>query len=370
MTAHSSRHKQGVASDQCRSDRFATLPLCHAVTILLMTAVGCWQVGASSHSAAPVTYSVSAGCTYDDNVFHYSPQDIDTFIHNYEGHRGKFASVRSLDDAVVNVSGRLLWRPKVIRRHTTQLGLAVSAHQYVSNPVKSHLSAALRFRQYLSKALHAEGSYLVVPRYLIRNYPVPGQGTDYEPCTFAEHLLGIEVGCRMWELAPIGQAATVTPFLRYETDNYQPSFAVYDTRAWRTGAGAEVTLTRWLDAEGSYEFKAAAARGPNPDISYGQHDIAVGLKPSLGKLSLDLGYDYGRRVFTAQPEADSTHAGRIDVTTTIRGHATLSLSPRLTLVLEYDREARNSSSPYRADIDEVKNYTENRIGLGVRLGEG
>jgi hypothetical protein len=318
-----------------------------------------------SATARPVlTFSAGLNANYDNNVFEYSPQDESTFIYRFnQGINPKrFAAVHSLDDLVADITLRGDWSPRVIHAHTTTLGLSFTGHQYVANPTKSYLSAAAHARQYWARGAYAEASYVLIPHYLIRYYRALDGSAIYWPCAFAEYLVTLKAN------VPLGRVAELAPFGRYEIDSYVSPYQVYDTRAWRMGVDAGVAPVRFLNAGATYEYKSAQATGPAPDISYYQHDVAGSLEPHWGPFGLVIGYGQSWRYYTTTTAQDSTHAGRVDVVIAPSAKATVRLGSRVALVGSFGRESRSSTAPYRSDIDEVKNYTEWRAGLGIRLG--
>lgn len=311
--------------------------------------------------AAPgLTFTAGASADYDDNIFQYSARDESIFTYRGQPNRFPF---RSLDDAVVDVTGRLTWRTSLVAGHTSLLGVSAAGHQYVSNPVKSYLSGSVRARQYLNPSLHFEASCLFIPRYLIRYYHDPRQFTSYVPCTFAEHLAVLDAGwmpLKWLELAPA---------VRYEIDRYQAPFEFYNSTAWRAGIGLRCAPFRVVGLGAAYEFKASRSRADSgPDVSYDQHDAAISVKPKLGNVELAVGCDYTWRGYTAAALVDTTHAGRVDATRAVFAGVTLALTQAISIVGNYRFERRSSVSPYRADIDEVKDYTQNVVGLGIRVG--
>jgi hypothetical protein len=311
--------------------------------------------------AAPgLTFTAGASVDYDDNIFQYSARDESIFKYREQPNRFPF---RSLDDAKVDISARMTWRPRLLRQHTTQLALAAVAHEYLSNPAKSYLSGLAKARQYLARSFHAEVSYLLIPRYLIRYYHDPRQFTSYRPCTFTEHLVSISAGWKpqTW--------LELMPSVRYEIDRYQAPFEFYNTTAWRGGADLAFTPLKALGLSATYEFKAArTGRVTSPDVSYDQHSAGISLKPHLGPVVLELGYDYERRGYTASAAVDTTHAGRVDATQAIRAGVTVALSRAISVTGDFRHEVRSSSSPYRAEIDEIKDYSENVVNLGIKVG--
>jgi hypothetical protein len=327
---------------------------------LRLFCVGCVLAAASAHATSRLAFDLGGAVGYDDNVFQYSPRDESVFIYHQNPTKFPF---RSLDDAVIDVTGKLTLRSGIIPRHTTHFGLAATLHQYVSNPVKSNLTGDVRVRQYFAKSFYVEASYVLYPRYLIRYFHDPRQFTSYKPCTFTEHLATAQVDWRP------SRKLELKPFARYEVDRYQTPFEYYDTKAWREGCEARITPLRMLELAIAYEHKAArTGRTVMPDISYDQHDANVSLKPKFGRVTLELGYDYAWRGHTASPAIDTTHARRIDVIRSVVAGASIALSKAVAVTIDFRHNARTSSSPYRADIDDVKDYVENAVGIGVRAG--
>lgn len=342
----------------------ASLRLQHRITrrklLLRLFCVGCILAAASAHAASRLAFDLGGAVGYDDNVFQYSPRDESVFTYHQNPTKFPF---RSLDDAVVEIAGKLTLRTSVVPRHTTHFALGASLHQYISNPVKSYVTADVDVRQYFARSLSVEAGYVLYPRYLIRYFHDPRQFTSYKPCTFTEHLATAQVDWRP------SRKLELKPFARYEVDRYQAPFEYYDTKAWREGCEARITPLRMLELAIAYEHKAArTGRTVMPDISYDQHNAGVSLKPKFGRVTLELGYDYAWRSYTATSAIDTTHAGRIDVIRSVVAGASVALTRTVAVTIDFRHDARTSSSPYRADIDDVKDYVENAIGIGVRAG--
>jgi len=327
---------------------------------LRLFCVGCVLAAASAQAASRLSFDLGGAVGYDDNVFQYSPRDESVFTYHENPAEFPF---RSLDDAVVEIAGRLTLRTSIIARHTTHFALGASLHQYISNPVKSYVTADVDVRQYFAKSLDAEFGYALYPRYLIRFFLDPRQSTSYKPCAFTEHLVTAQVNWR-----PL-RKLELKPFARYEVDRYQSPFEYYDTKAWREGCEFNFTPLRRLELKFAYEHKAArTGRTVMPDISYDQHNAGVRVKPKFGRVTLELGYDYAWRGYTATPAIDTTHAGRVDAIQSVVAGASVALTKTLAVTIDFRHDARTSSSPYRADIDDVKNYVENFAGIGIRFG--
>lgn len=331
-----------------------------AASFLRFFCVFCVLAAASAHASSRLSFDLGGAAGYDDNVFQYSPRDESVFI--YHENPAKFP-FRSLDDAVVDVTGRLTLRSSFVHRHTTHFALAATLHQYVSNPVKSYLTGDVQVRQYLAKSFYVEAGYVLYPRYLIRYFHDPRVLSAYKPCTFTEHLVNAQVSWR-----PL-KKLEFKPFARCEIDRYQSPFEYYDTKAWREGCEFDMAPVRRLELVAAYEYKGArTGRTVMPDISYDQHTAGVRVKPKFGRVTLELGYDYSWRGYTTTPAIDTTHAGRIDAIQSVVAGASIALSSAVAVTVGCRHDTRASSSPYRADIDDVKDYLENTVSIGIRAG--
>jgi hypothetical protein len=329
----------------------------------------CWLlvlglVGAAG-SAPNIEWQGQFRITYDDNPFEYSSTDLERFRLRASPNR---FPLRTSDDLDADIGLGLTCRYRLADRGGT-FGLRTRLHQYVSNPEKSYDLATLEVGQGLWRSGRMNASYLYLPSYLIRYFrnPATSDTGDYIGCTFSEHLASVSLRYRL------GSAA-LQPGYRYEYDDYLPAFDYYDTRAHRMGAAADWEPLRTLSLTAGYEYKLAAARGPVPDISYDQHEgrVSVLTRPrKLSRFSIEAGYSFARRRFTTKNpgEVDPGHAGRVDQIESVSVEGRYQL-PGAALVAGYEFEWRGVSSPYRASIEDIKNYRAGRLSLGVEVKSG
>lgn len=315
---------------------------------------------AAALAAPSLAWRFEFAPTYVDNVFEYSPADLDSFL--YGVNPGRFAARTSDDlDAGVGMGCALGWR---LDGRPGSVGLRTRFHGFVSNWEKSYSLAVLELEQAAWRGGEVRLSYLFMPDYLIRPYRVAGGGAEYVPCRFTEYLVSARVEQRLGNLS-------AAALVRHETDDYTAAFDYYDTRAWRLGPELAWRLRENLKVSASYEYKLAAALGPAPDISYAQHGVGVRVdtRPmSFDRFGVGAFYDYARREFTtANPVGvDPAHAGRVDDISRAgvelrwrQGGATFSLG--------YEAEWRSVVAASSYQIDEVKEYRKNSVGLGVAL---
>jgi hypothetical protein len=151
-------------------------------------------------------------------------------------------------------------------------------------------------------------------------------------------------------------------------------FDHYDTKIHRLGGEVRFQPVTNFEVRGKYEYRSASARGPVPDASYAQHEagFSVMTRPRrLSRFSLDAGYTFARRSYTTgnSGEIDPSHAGRTDNIES----ATVTVKYRLadvTLTADYGLEWRTVVAAYSAAIDDIKDYRQGRLGLGVVYNPG
>lgn len=292
---------------------------------------------------------------YNNNIFLFSPSDIDAFRQRQNPARFPYSS---LDDVDVGLSGVLRWAGA--GNFTPQLGLKL--HQFLMNPEKSYGLVTCRIKQDLGRVGVAKLSLVWVPNYLIRYYRDRTVKTAerYAACRFSEYLFGF--GFER-QFGPFN----LQPEYSFEIDDYIVPFEYYDTRAHRTGISIDWRPWSNFTLSGEYKFKWARAKGPAPDISYDEQRLGfqVITKPRrFNRFGINAGYNWAYRRYTATE--DEMHAGRVDETQEITVGAEYRLKP-VTLSFTYQLEWREVSSPYQNEIDEIKNYRVSTFSLGMRL---
>lgn len=311
-------------------------------------------------AAVAADWQADIRLAYDNNPFEYSAADLALFRSAAAPER---FPIRTSDDLQASLSGSVLQRFRLAGR-SGSLTLRTRLHQFVSNPEKSYGLATVEAGQSLWSSAQLRLSHLYLPRYLVRYYRDPSSDDtgDYTPCSFAEHLLSAGVRQR---LGPV----TVEPRYRYEADEYVRAFEHYNTRAHRPGLRLEWEPVSSFVLGGDYEYKLASARGPVPDISYDQHEVALSVRSRprrLTRFGLEAGYAYAHRAYTTANggEVDPSHAGRVDVIEKIEIEGRYRLAGP-TIVAGYEYEWREVSSSYSSSINDVKDYRAHRFSLGV-----
>ncbi len=333
------------------------------------------------HPIEGMSFRSELEITYDDNAFSYSAEDIDKFVNNQEPHR---FPIETYDDLITTLSLSAKLRKHPIANRLTTLNIHHKQHNYTLNPEKSYQVLSFNLWQSLPGRNHLQLGYLFLPSYLIRHYPdwdmPPESGHPaYVGCRFGEHLFSLTLG------GEIPGGFTLSAFYRREIDDYNDNFNEYDTEANRLGMEGGYDFGETLSLVLGYRFKQARAKGydtegetketsDDSDISYDRDTFIIETGIDMERwrgvpLSLNLNYSFERTCFTSQKSLwdDPYHVGRED-----RGHqfgVEVGYQPnsRLRLYLGYSGQVRDVDSPYPGEIDEVKDFKQNRLSGGIRL---
>ncbi len=301
--------------------------------------------------------SFNINVEYDNNIFYLSPADLQKFRLSEIPARFPYYSADDID-----------WKITAGLRGSysanTIFGLRFRLHQYIINQEKSYGLVNARIQQQAGNIVKFVISYTWLPNYLIRYYPDPEIKGSYFPCRFGEHLFGIDLQRRFGTFR-------ITPGYRFEIEDYLKKFDYYDTKAHRFSTEFQWRPVKNMNLHFDYQFKIARAKGMVPDISYDQHqfEITLGTRPrAFSRFGIEVGYQFCHREYTTDNPItiDLYHYGRIDETQTITANSDYQLK-FCTLILKYQLEWREVTSPYNEEIDEIKDYRVNRISFGINL---
>ena len=321
--------------------------------------------------------------TYDDNIYRYSPQDIDDFIHHRADYRFR---METYDDLVSSPSLTLYVTRRFSQNVRARLRLKYCFNIFAFNHEKNYQTISSLLRVTILKRSYLQFGYFHLPKFLIRPYwdkdiftTSSGNPDTYQKCDFTRNLYSVKYGRQ------------ISNFLRgavfYEGDvlYYNAHFTEYDTKANSFGFEILTDFTSWLQTGFEYAFKKAEAEGydevgetkgssDDSDISYDEDSFE-------GKLNLDasqhisvpvhFSFQYRRsiRCFATEksPEEDPFHAGRRDDIHHLSWMAEYKILRKLSLLGQYEIHMRDVSSKEKERITEVKNYNRNRITLGIEF---
>jgi hypothetical protein len=261
-----------------------------------------------------------------------------------------------------------LYAPLQIAGRRTDINIFYRQYLYTINTQKSYQLISASVNQQIVNRFNIELGYLLMPSYLIRYYRNPlGLSTDYIGCIFTEYLLTARLRYRLTGL-------TLTPFFQYESDNYIKNFDYYDGYAARYGLNVFIHKLSFVNISASFMRKEFYAQGAVPDISYNENQFMLRLTPKLSKTKFNLSaqFQYERRVFTTgNPfEIDPYHRDRIDSKYTLDIELSYQVSRNFEIYTGYEFEQRKVVTPYQIDIQEIKDYNNNKYRLGIRFNPG
>lgn len=292
--------------------------------------------------------------TYNDNIFLYSPTDIKQFLRQENPQKFPFATY---DDFVLSTTARLK-----IKSKTVSINAGLKQNQYTMNRLKSYqvlsLNSILRPKRIYRWQIELATRF--IPKYLLRFYKNPLNKSEYIACEFRETLFSLSLDYRFLSFR-------VNPFYKFVVDNYIASFDFYDTKAHRFGVGLNYRHKKF-ELRTELEARKAKAKGDLPDISYTQKglEIETRIKPEKPlPLIFIVGYTIAKRDFTTKNPLDLFHIGRSDFIDELRFALPFPITKRLQIEPEMRIEIREVSSPYKEDIDEIKNYRKKGLSISI-----
>ncbi len=323
---------------------------------------------------------------YDDNVIHYSDEDLEEFA--TQPNEGKF-SITSADDwilrprlDIVMTTFRLTGKPLSTR-------FRYSYWYYTTNDVKNNQSLQLRFNHpgFDSKDSF-EFTIYYSPLSYIRNfrdrppYAPASQPTEYTDFSYTSNSFTIGY-FRRWTRS-IDAAVDLRRSIRY----YNQAFMENDNWEWNIGTNVLYRLTSIYRIRGEYDYSHVVARGADevgetrelsddgdPSYDRDSYRLSFEYRPRRNRYKLDgitLSGQYQAYYFTSQKtvDEDPTHVGRKDQVYRLGIEAdTDPLIGKVAFYAGYLYSQRTSTSPSGVvvgdDIGEEKDYTDNRSYFGA-----
>jgi len=320
---------------------------------------------------------------YDDNIIHYSEEDLHDFAHIYSP--GKF-SIDTAGDWIVRPRLDLTMETEALTGRDLEIRLRLSSWKYVNNGVKDNESFQLllkhpgfgrdNFKLYL---YHSPESY-------IRNFRDRPPGTppsdpmEYADFTYVSNSASLEYWRRIadsWDgNLEVQRSARYysRPFM--ENDNWEWRFGGYLTwRRYRSFRVRAEYLYSDVLARGADEVGETRETSDDSDPTYERDSYCVTFsfypRGRLGKIDgISVSGTHQIYYFTTKksPDEDPYHAGRKDrvYRVEVSGDAGEVLGP-VSLEGGYRFTKRTSTGALEGEgesIGEEKDYTDNRFWLG------
>ena len=334
--------------------------------------------------AVVVSGAVALQVIYDDNIIHYSDDDLEQFA--TEPNLGKFA-VHSADDVIVRPRLDLTLASRELTGKTLSLRLRYSSWRYRDNGIKNNESYALLLKHpgfgrdnFQLTLYHAPMSYL---RNFLDRPPLSPRSdpSQYTAFSFASNT-GSLAYWKRWSNT-VDAKLELARSARY----YNRPFMENDNWEWRLGGYVSWKFHRRLTARVEYFYSDVRARAADTvgeeaqssddgDASYERdsYELTLSFAPKGGLFkmsSVSVGGQYQAYYFTSTKPyfEDPYHVGRKDqvyrmeitaLSVKILGPARLETGYRFT-----ERTSSAAFDSGNASIGEDKDYTDNRFWLGT-----
>lgn len=321
--------------------------------------------------------------TYDDNVYRYSPGDIDNFVYHREDER---FSMETYDDLIVSPSLTVFVTRRFSQNIQSRLRLSYRCNLFTKNGDRNYQTFSTFLKTTAFKKNYLQLGYFHIPEFHIRPYwdqdvsPLSSDdGEKYRECDFARNLFSIKLGREVFHATRVS--------VHYERDilYYNQYFTEYDTKANTFGFEIVHTFNPIVRTTFEYAFKMAEAKGydepgetkdlsDDSDISYDEDQFRGGIEFSISNYvslpaNVTLQYRLNKRYFTTEKslEQDPFHAGRRDTIHRFSLMTEVEIFRSLSIIGTYEYQRRDVSSKEKERITEVKNYNRNRISVGFEL---
>ncbi|MCA9758311.1 MAG: hypothetical protein KDA27_21125 [Candidatus Eisenbacteria bacterium] len=321
---------------------------------------------------------------YDDNIIHYSDDDLDQF--SSEPNSGKFR-IESADDFIVRPRLDLTFESRELTGKPFSARLRYSSWRYVENGIKNNESYSVLLKHsgfardnFQLSLYYAPMSYL--RHFLDRPPMTPGsEPSQYTRFSYASNTASL-AWWKKWTNR-VDTKLTLGRSARY----YNRPFMENDNWEWRIGGYVAWKPHPRLKTQFEYFYSDVEARAldtvgetvetsDDGDASYERdsYDLSLTFSPKGGMLkvsSLSLSGQYQAYYFTsAKPYfEDPYHVGRKDQVYRMELSArSVKLYGPVRLESGYRYTERTSSAAFDsgdASIGEDKDYTDNRVWLGV-----
>lgn len=316
------------------------------------------------------SYNLDIDFNYDSNIFAYSQSYIDDFLNYVDSYRFPF---ETYDDLTTSLDFGLLLRNQIFGKRITTFSFNLGSDNYLVNSQKTNQKYGFGVRQSFGQyALKI--SYEVIPGYLIRYYRNPlGTSTEYIGCEATYHTIAAKASFETIENIKLSAG------YGHRWDNYIQEFNQYDANGHIIFFGFDKQLRKNLDFGFSYTFLSShndsadmvsSAIELTPDGSFYQHSLNGDFSLRVNAIlptTIGLSYDYSYRSYSTSSAEDSLHFGRRDHRHIINLNTSSRILTGIQLRFLFTWQWRNATSEILPDIDEIKDYTKYKAGVGLEF---
>jgi hypothetical protein len=336
-----------------------------------------------------VSGSFALRLVYDDNIIHYSDEDLLEF--ETDPAPGKY-SIDTAGDWILRPRLTLEAANSTLTGKKLEARLILSTWRYVENGVKDNDSMSLRLKH--PGPLGRDNLQLTLyysPESYLRNFrdrpPFESQAHPFEYTDFSYTSTSLTLGHWKRYTKKLEGKLELKRSWRY----YNRPFMENDNWEWRFGGYVAYRVAKPLKIRAEYSYSNSEARAIDAvgetrentndgDASYERDayevtlDFYVPKNPlAIDRVAISGGYQAYFFTSALPPEVDRYHVGRKDemFRTEVRW-STDEIWRTMSLEGGYRFTERDSSAPWETgegeSIDEDKDYTDNRFWFGVEYG--
>ena len=312
---------------------------------------------------------------YDSNIFKYSSESIDDFVSGKDYYR--YEAIETYDDLIFIQEAKIYLSKRQSRNSRSRLRLSLEQNSYSVNEQKDYFSFSAYFRQYWRKT-HFQIGYFIIPSYHIR-YIYDVDTKRYESCDYKKQIFSAKI------FHPILWKAYLELYYKFQKDDYVENFDEYDTdinifeavlsRHINTNLRLEIKYAlQQAQAKAADESNENYSNSDDSDISYDAHTFEGQIQWNIRKthqlpIRITLDFSIENRKYTTDKtvEQDPYHSGRTDKIYTAGITFYTAINKRWDLETGYNIDVRKVSSDYKEYIDDVKDYTKNRVSISANF---
>lgn len=332
---------------------------------------------AMAENSSPFYGGIAFKTAFDDNIFQYSDGEIDEFE---AGQAIERYPIETRDDLILSVFFDVGYRTYLWDGHTTLFKLRYAQYQYWQNKERDYQSFSLTAMQYFSPSTHLRINYYVAPEKYFRHYFDEDIGDittadSFLPFTYKEHQLS--AGIQHQIVKPL----TLELYTKFGFEIFEEHFTEYDSDFFVLGGELEYRLSKQIRIRGGYAFLdtdcdgyddagETLATSDDKEYSHEENQYSGGITVRLPRImkksnTFSIDYRYRERNFTTEKDNDYYHYGRQDKDYTYTFGYHLRLNKHWQVSLEYDYQNREVDVPLLEEINEVKDFTRQRVEFGI-----
>jgi hypothetical protein len=224
-----------------------------------------------------LTFDVSLGITYDDNIIRYSEADLDLF--SADTIPSKF-SIETKNDWILTPQIRARLQNKLFGNQSSSVTIGYDYFGYIRNDIRRYSRFSIEARQGFHSKGYVQLTYGYVPKYYYRNLFYlhdPLGGDLYMPANFAKNSFQAEIG---YDFTRTFKADIGYQFVD-KSYNHEFTYRNLTLNGFNTnGIWRPVKI---LKIWGGYDYENANANGANMpdtvlDVSYDSWGFTLGVR--------------------------------------------------------------------------------------------